>query len=185
VADLKFLQDYVGEVFGGELNHRDFDTLGSWSGYKTGGILKPSIQENQDNQKTSIIILDADQDFQQRREEVLHDFDKFGVPIELFLFPNNQAPGSLEDILSAIGVDQAVFNCFYAYEGCIAGRHLPVKKSRIFAYLDAMLPPGQKRDDKNDQIQEKNRNYRRADIWDLHHPYLSPLRDFFSQMSFN
>jgi hypothetical protein len=129
--------------------------------------------------------LDADQDFQQRREEVLHDFAEFGVPIELFLFPNNQAPGSLEDILSAIGVDQAVFNCFYAYEGCITGRNLPVKKSRIFAYLDAMLPPGQKKGDKNDQIQEKNRNYRRADIWDLHHPYLSPLRNFFSQRSFN
>lgn len=185
LADVKFLQDYIGEIFGEELTKNDFDTLGSWSGYKAGGSVKPSIQENRDDQKASILILDADHDFRQRQEEIVRDFSGFGIPVELFLFPNNQDSGALEDILSGIGVDRKVLDCFYAYENCITGKHLPVKKSRIYAYLDAMLPPGQKKGDKNDQMRENSRDYRRADIWDLHHAYLSPLKNFLSQNVFH
>jgi hypothetical protein len=48
-SDIKFLKDYVEEVFKVKLTDEDFDSLGSWSGYKTGGVLKKSFIENQEN----------------------------------------------------------------------------------------------------------------------------------------
>jgi hypothetical protein len=178
-ADVKFLKDYIEEVFTIPLSDNNFDTLGSWSGYKAGGNLKASIEQNhKDDHKITILILDADTDFNSRREEILHDFSEYEVPINLFLFPNNNLAGTLETILCEIAIERSIINCFENYESCIVGYEAPVTKSKVFAYLDALLPEKHKKNDRNDLIQDKNRNYRNATHWNLNHVYLLPLREF-------
>ena len=177
-ADVRFLQDAIKTMFDIILVDNDFDTLGSWSGYKAGGNIKTSIQENFDNSKTSILIIDADTDFSQRRAEVEDDFNHFGIPIKLFLFPDNKSNGALESLLIRIAVETKIVQCFEMYESCISEYQSPVLKSKVFAYLDALLPAGNKKGDKNDLIQEKNRNYRIPEFWDLHDESLQELRTF-------
>lgn len=181
-ADIKFLKDYIEEVFGISLNEEDFDSLLSWSGYKPDGKIKASIKENSiDNEKVSLLILDADNDFAQRQKEVLNDFAEFNIPISLFLFPNNISAGTLESIFCEIAVKRELIQCFEEYENCIAGHQTPVIKSKIFAYLDALLPSNNKKNDRNDLIQDQNRNYRNLEHWNLNHEYLKPLKNFLSQ----
>ena len=144
--------------------------------------LKASIEQNhKDDHKTTILILDADTDFNSRREEILNDFAGYEVPISLFLFPNNNSAGSLETILCEIAIEITIINCFENYEACIVGYEPPVTKSKVFAYLDALLPANRKKNDHNDLIQEKNRNYRVAAHWNLNHAHLQALREFLNQ----
>ena len=105
-ADIKFLKDYIEEVFDVSLADGDFDPLGSWSGYKAGGSIKASIKQNAEDNKTTILILDADNNFNERQQEVINDFEVNNIPIQLFLFPNNNSSGALETILSEIAVER-------------------------------------------------------------------------------
>lgn len=177
-ADIKFLKDYIKEVFNHDLEDGYFDPLGSWSGYKAGGQLNTSIQQNFDDGKKTILILDADNDFEKRKNEVLTDFMNYKIPINLFLFPNNIDNGNLETLLAQVAVERKLIDCFETYEKCITGYQLPANKSKIFAYLDALLPPKNKKNDKHDLIQEANRNYANKAHWDLNHDYLLPLNQF-------
>jgi hypothetical protein len=179
-ADIKFLKDYIEETFATSLSYEDFDSLGSWAGYKSGGDIKASIKQNKEDNKTTILILDADNDFAARQNEVINDFAKEQIPIQLFLFPNNKSIGSLESLLCEIAIVRNIIDCFEAYETCITGHQAPVLKSKVFAYLDALLPEKNKKTDKNDLIHEKNRNYRNKAHWNLNHIYLDPLKHFLS-----
>lgn len=180
-ADVKFLKDYVEAILGFPITYEDFDTLGSWSGYKTGGVLKKSFTENKENDNISIVILDADNNIKDRRNEVLKDFTEFNTAIELFLFPNNNDNGELENLLAHIAKERKLIECFESYEKCIEGYERPVNKSKIFAYLDALLPHNNKDNNKKDLIQEANRDYRNTDHWDLKHEYLNPLKEFLTK----
>jgi hypothetical protein len=177
-ADVKFLKDYIATIINKELLTSDFDVLGGWAGYKTGGSLNPAIQQNADNGNLSILILDADKDFKARFNEIRSDFDQYKVPIELFLFPNHAHLGNLETLLTEIAVDKKLIDCFLQYEKCIEGYNKPVNKSKIFAYLDALLPEKNKKGSKGDLIQEVNRDYKNKLHWDLSHKYLDPLKEF-------
>ena len=178
-ADIKFLKDYIEEILHVQLSDNDFDPLGSWSDYKAGGSLKASIKQNHyDDQKTTILILDADNDFEARREEILEDFGEFEVPVSLFLFPNNNSAGNIESLLATIGVDQKLMTCFLEYETCVRGYNKPLNHSRIYAYLDLLLDPNHLDENNKDLRREEYRNYRNAAHWNLNHAYLTPLREF-------
>jgi hypothetical protein len=177
-ADEKFLKDYIVEIFQLNLQDADFDTLTSWSGYKAGGSLSASIRQGFEDEKKIILILDADNNFAERKKEVLGDFAKFGIPVELFLFPNNANTGSIESLLCEIAVERKILKCFEDYEDCIKGYKSPVVKSKVFAYLDALLPSNQKKNDSKDLIQDKNRDYRNKTHWNLQHEYLNSLKGF-------
>ena len=165
INDAKFIQDFVKEHFGSELHIEEHILpLGSWSGYKQDRKLSASIQQNYDDGKTILIFLDADNDIELRRSQVLKDFKEFDIPVNLFLFPNNQNAGCLESALCEIAVDRGILKCFEGYEACIAGYNMPEIKAKVFAYLDALLPEKSKMNNSED----------------LHHEYLQPLRDFLS-----
>jgi hypothetical protein len=182
-ADIKFLQDYISAHFA-NLVPEDFSyPLNSWAGYKSDGQVIASIQENFEKGKETILILDADNNFAARRSEVLNDFQGFNIPVHLFLFPNNALSGSLETALCAVAVKRDILMCFEDYEDCIRDYESPVIKSKVFAYLDALLPSANKKNDKNDLIQDAKRNYKNAAHWNLHHKYLNPLRNFLQQFS--
>lgn len=179
-ADVKFLKDYIAAIFNKDLLDSDFGTLNGSSGYKAGGSLSPAIRENADNGNLSILILDADKEFDLRLAEVTKDFAQYKVPIQLFLFPNHSHPGNLETLLAEIATERKLIDCFIQYEKCIGGYQKPINKSKIFAYLDALLPEKNKKGSKGDLIQEINRDYKNKLHWDLSHKYLDPLKEFFA-----
>ena len=177
--DVRFIKDFVLERFAFELETNiHIEPIGSWSSYKKDGDLKTSIRLNHDSQKDTLLILDADNDFERRQKEVMDDFRNFNVPVLLFLSPNNRHTGNLETMLCEIAVDRKILSCFEEYEACIKGYEAPVLKSKVFAYLDAVLPERNKKGNKNDLIQPVNRDYRNPAHWNLHHEYLQPLHDF-------
>ena len=180
-ADIKFIQDYISEHFTDLLSEDFFYPLNSWAGYKSKGQAIASIQENFEKGKQTILILDADNDFAARQAEVLNDFYGYNIPIKLFLFPNNAHNGNLENLLTEIALDRTPINCFMNYEECVRAYNLPLEKSKIYAYLDAVLPPESKINRKNDLRTEENRDYRNAAHWNLHHEYLTPLHNFLQQ----
>lgn len=177
-ADVKFISDYISENFDVKLTVNDFDTLDSWSGYKAGGKIEDSIQQNHDNGKQTILILDADNDFARRQAEIIRDFQRYNIPVHLFLFPNNSSNGNLENLLTEIATDRKLIECFEGYETCIEGYQLPISKSKIYAYLDALLPAKNKKNNRKDLIEPENRNYRNLAHWNLHHEHLQPLHNF-------
>ncbi len=180
-ADVRFLRDFIWESFNAELSETlDFDTLGGYGGYKEDRILKQSIRQNHDNGNQTIIILDADNDFAQRVEEIKRDFIGFDIPINLFLFPDNKLAGNLEELLTVVAEERKLIECFLSYEECAKDYNVSLSKARIYAYLDTLLPAGDKIHRKNDLRVEENRNYRNPAHWNLHHEYLQPLHDFLS-----
>ena len=176
-GDVKFIADYVQEIFGINLDHGYFDTLGSWSGYKAGGDIEDSIQQSHDNSKQIILILDADNDIAKRQKEVKQDFISYNIPMHLFLFPDQNMNGNIEKILTEIAVDRKLMNCFLSYEDCVKDYNLPLEKSRIYSYLDSILPEDCKTK-KNDLRKEENRDYKNYKHWNLQHEYLQPFHDF-------
>jgi len=179
-GDVKFIKDYVKELHEVDLSDNCFDKLNSWSGYKRGGAIYPLISQSKNEGKQVILVLDADNDFAKRQREVLTDFESYNIPVKLFLFPNNNNAGNLEILLTEIAVERKLMQCFEAYEACITGYESPVIKSKVFAYLDALLPTKNKKNNKQDLIQEANRNYQNPAHWNLHHQYLQPFHDFLS-----
>jgi hypothetical protein len=176
-ADSKFLRDYIQAISQHTIVETDVVKLGSWNGYKKE---EPRLRQNWDMGIQNVLVLDADNDFTVRRTEVLTDFERFGIPVNLFLFPNNSSEGQLETLLCKIAVEEKILNCFDSYVSCIEGYESPVTKSKVFAYLDALLPAKHKKGDTNDLIQDRNRNYRNPDHWDLAHKDLKPLKTFLS-----
>jgi hypothetical protein len=177
-TDIKFLKDYIEEVFGESLSDSDFDPLGSWSGYKKGGSLINSIRQNNDDKKISILILDANSDFKSREREIIQDFKSYQIPVKLFLFPNHTSNGNLETLLTEIAVDRKIMECFLEYEKCVHGHPKPLNDSRIYSYLDMLLYPTAKDEKGKDLRKEEFRNYRNTDHWNLKHDFLSHLKNF-------
>ncbi len=178
-SDQKFLRDFILKRFGIELQAENFDPLGSWSGYKSENKLKASIRENSiDNNKTSLLILDGDTDWQARKLEIFNDFKSFGVDIELFLFPDNQSNGNLEDILAEIAVERKLIECFQNYEKCVDSYPKKLNHSRIYSYLDMILQDEYLDDNKRDLRREEFRDFCNENHWDLNHSCLNPLFNF-------
>jgi hypothetical protein len=181
-ADVKFLKDYIKSVFTYKIEDNSFDTLGSWSGYKKGGVLNTSIKQNFDDGNKTVLILDADKDYENRRNEVLSDFIYYNIPIELFLFPDNKQNGNLEYLLSQIATERKMMDCFLEYEKCVSGHSKPLNDARIYSYLDMLLYPNPFDTQKKDLRKEENRNYGNQNHWNLHHEALLSLKQFLSTL---
>lgn len=177
-AHQKFLIDFITERFSITLNADSFYRLDGWSGYKKGGVALPDYALKADDDFEIITMLDADISPKERRKEVLADFERLGIKSHLFLFPNDEAAGEIENVLVQIAVDRKLISCFERYEKCIEGYQKPVNKAKVYAYLDALLEPNKKKNNKKDFIEEGNRDYRNKVHWDLHHEYLNPLNEF-------
>jgi hypothetical protein len=181
-SDVKFLKDYLNSVF--NVNQADikFDTLGGWAGYKAGGKLKTEIQQRFDEGFPILLVLDADKNCAVRRQEILNDFQNYDIPINLFLFPDNHNVGNLEDLLAEIAVNRKIMDCFLEFEKCVNEYPKPLNDSRIYAYLDMLLFPDKYKNTRNEDLRhDEFRDYTNVAHWDLGHPYLNPLREFFQQ----
>jgi hypothetical protein len=174
-SDQKFITDYVYHLISVTLNKNDFILLNGISNLPK---LDNKFIENSDAGGVNLLIVDADGDFSARINEL--DSIKGGLRIEFdrFLLPNHRGSGNLETLLiDIINPDhRMIFDCFDKYQDCLSAKpvyHLPNDKSKIYAYLEALLPPN-----KIEFLKDTKRNYRNTDHWNLDDPYLNPLRSF-------
>lgn len=193
-ADKKFIRDYYHHLFQEKAPQYSINHTGDLKGEKTGGYKKLSdeinIREmriNEDQGGVNLVIFDADKDVEARRKELEAIKEQYNVNFELFLLPNNQNIGALEDLLENIinPNNRPIFDCWENYEKelvtlDIPGRTpppltTPAKKTKIYGYLEALL--GESNTQK-ELIKEVNRNYENTLHWSLDEEYLEPLKEF-------
>ncbi len=191
-ADVRFIENYYHHLFHekapkGSISHpgKDNDTGGYQKLRSEDSI--GSLRQNTDLGGINLVIFDADEDPENRRNELLAIKEEFGVEFELFLLPNNKDAGALEDMLEQIinPNNQPVMDCWQTYEGEL-GRvripsktpptlTIPAKKTKIYAYLETLL--GSTKTQKK-LIKDANRNYENTQRWNLDAEYLDPLKKF-------
>ena len=138
--------------------------------------IRQQIQRRYDQGRSVAVILDADSDVVQRRQDLAQTIRELSLPISRsFLLPDDHGPGSLETLLQELATDdhRAVHGCFEAYKDCLedlSPRYtLPDMKAKIFAYCDACPGVGPKNEE---------RNYGNAQVWNLRAPVVEPLKGF-------
>ncbi len=146
----------------------------------------------------TLIIFDADKDYESNKKEILKVVSKTKQTIseeQIFLFPNNQDDGDLETLLSEIANYKEFINCFESYLDCIKKKehYKPIKnirKSMWYAYLEVLgLENLTKIDifDNESKIKNKHEeNYRRLkEVIKFNSKSLIPLKNFLGQFAEN
>ena len=186
IADETFIRQYLYHLFGQKVPENFI--------LRTEGKdnLKSSVAINRMRSMTdqggiNLVIFDADDDCEARRASILEWKELNGLEFELFLLPNNQDKGELEDLLENIinPNNRPIMECWEHYEKelvtlDIPGRTpppltTPAKKTKIYGYLEALLGPSES--DKK-KIKEREREYHNPIHWNLDAEYLLPLKEF-------
>lgn len=185
-ADKKFMEDYYHHLFQFSAPKNSIIHTGGYKKLADEVILR-QMQMNTDQGGVNLVIFDADDDYKTRWEELSSLKEQYGVEFELFLFPNNQDAGALEDLLENIinSNNRPILDCWENYEEElrkleIPGRTpppltTPAKKTKIYGYLEALL--GESKKEKK-MIKEIERNYENPLHWDLDAEYLERLEEF-------
>ncbi|MBP6826134.1 MAG: hypothetical protein KA165_06225 [Saprospiraceae bacterium] len=174
------------------LQIRKGDGVSNFNSEEGWGKIQPSFEENNAIGTKNLIIADADEDFLARKKEIEKTVKAvdFNVESDLFLWPNHQAhaeKGDLERLLEQIihPDNKAIFECWRAYEECLNNAPgktytTPARKTKIYAYLEALL--GETKSEK-DKIKERERDYANVDHWQLDNTKepLKSLHEFLKQ----
>jgi hypothetical protein len=165
--------------------------------------IKNSLKTSVEAGSKVLIILDADgkkkDDTTEEKSEkvrirreivkntISNDITGFDFETQLYLWPNNQVPGTLEDLLETIinPDNQPILECWSSFEQCISSipeksLTLPANKTKIYAYLETLLGST---DSEKKKIKESNRDYTNTAHWNLDptHKNLQPLKTFLDQ----
>ena len=168
--DKNFLNDYLIFL---SLN-RDEISIIQIEGWTNLHRTKNQFKSNTDSGGINLIIFDADNDFNLRSTEILGKKIELDIEFELFLFPNNDSNGCLEDIYFTIlrEAHLPILNCFDGFCHCVNGHSthckIPDKKAKVFALLDVL----------NQETKVAKRNFLADEIWNLNHPRLNDLSEF-------
>ena len=186
LADARFFKQYISHVFNEEASDERIVVLKGWNNLKTeASVLR--MHSMSANGGVNLVLVDADKDFQARKAEIAQWQQANKVEFELFLLPNDQDTGALEDLLENIinPNNRPIFGCWENYEKelvtlDIPGRTpppltTPAKKTKIYGYLEALLSES---NTQKELIKEINRNYENTQHWDLDAEYLGPLKEF-------
>lgn len=185
-ADARFFKQYIHHLFGEEVADERIVPLKGWNNLKTEAFVL-RMRSMSANGGINLVFIDADKDFQNRKDEIEKWKQTNDVKFELFLLPNNKDKGALEDLLENIinPNNQPIFDCWEDYEKelvrlDIPGRTpppltTPAKKTKIYGYLEALL--GETKSQK-EMIKEANRDYKNKQHWNLDAEYLGALKEF-------
>lgn len=186
IADVAFIKQYIHHLWGVVVGENKIMSLDGWTNLK-GTTWQQRMRTNTANDVINIVILDADEDIDARRADILNWKQQNGLVFELFLLPNDKDAGALEDLLENIinPNSRPIFDCWEGYEKelvklDIPGRTpppltTPAKKTKIYGYLEALL--GESKSQK-ELIKEPNRDYENAQHWNLDAEYLGTLKEF-------
>jgi len=144
VADFKFIQDYIRHLFDVKLGE---DRIIQIKGCNKELLNKSafSFRENTDKGGTNLLIFDTDDNFEEKLKDIQTARTELGLEFEIFLFPNHQSTGDLEVLLYNIVSDkhEALVECWKQYENCLEKQAhpytLPARKTKVYAYLEALL----------------------------------------------
>ncbi|GAA9677834.1 hypothetical protein HpVH21_02430 [Helicobacter pylori] len=116
-------------------------------------IIEKILKNKHQTYKQVCIIFDADKKesqesdagFDNKLEHICEKLKEKGIDFpreQIFLFPNNQDDGDLEDLLLKIAKHKEFINCFESYLDCIKKKehYKPIKniiKNMLYAYLEA------------------------------------------------
>ena len=137
--------------------------------------------------EANLLFLDSDKDWQARQKEVDKINALFEIKFNYSLFPNLNENGDLETLLCKIinPANTTIFECWAAYEDCLRSKEnpkrtdkkftTPASKTKIYAYLEALLGESKKQ---KKLIKEAERNYRNENHWNLNSDDLNPLKEF-------
>lgn len=186
VADEHFFKQYIGHVFGENVSDERLVILQGWDNLKTEASAA-RMRSMTANGGVNLVIVDADKDFQARKDEIATWQQTNEVEFELFLMPNNHDTGALEDLLENIinPNNCPILDCWENYEEELVKLEIPgrtppplttpAKKTKIYGYLEALL--GESKSQK-ELIKEAKRNYEETLHWNLDADYLKPLKEF-------
>ena len=193
IADVRFFSQYIHHLFGIIVPEERIVKLDGWTNLK-GTTWLQRMKAITDKDGTNIVILDADNDIETRRSDVLAWKTENDLEFELFLLPNNKDAGALEDMLENIinPNNRPIMECWENYEKelvklDIPGRTpppltTPAKKTKIYGYLEALLLDERSQ---KELIKEKNRDYEETRHWNLDAEYLEPLKEFLKHLLYN
>ncbi|MFY7829645.1 MAG: DUF3226 domain-containing protein [Flectobacillus sp.] len=180
-ADAKFLHDLIFYWYGintsiGKQGNENSDILiigGKENLLKLWG----TIQRNSILDIYSIIIFDADIFVEESLK--LESFKK-QYPFQFFLLPDHHKNGDLESLLIQLihPNHQIILDCWDTYETCLSSNNqytLPARKTRIYAYMEALVGSSGKEKEK---IKEAKRDYLNSFHWNLDAEILKPLKTF-------
>ncbi|GAA9021360.1 hypothetical protein Taitung201_02390 [Helicobacter pylori] len=116
-------------------------------------IIEKILKNKHQTYKQVCIIFDADKKesqeidagFDNKLKHICKELKEKGIDFpreQIFLFPNNQVDGDLEDLLLEIAKHKEFINCFESYLDCIKKKehYKPIKnirKNMLYAYLEA------------------------------------------------
>lgn len=189
-ADIRFITQLLEFLFK--------DSINKSSIVKTSGcdsLISPKTEKTYLNQMRmtsanggiNLVIFDADDDFEKRKNALLHWKERHNVAFELFLFPNNNDIGELEDLLEQIinKENQLVMDCWTNYENSLKEVKLPwkqgepltipAKKTKIYAYLEVLLGASKSQ---KEMIKDPKREYTNKNHWNLKADALNALTGF-------
>ncbi len=142
--------------------------------------VQPQMKQSSNEGNRLGVILDANSNCQQCRNELTTIIGELGVRVEKnFLFPDDTRAGCLETLLEelAVKLHQDLYSCFDEYEACLrlrGGYQLPGDKARVYAYCNAL----------GIETCEKRRDYCSVKHWNLDNaPTLQPLKKFLRSLT--
>lgn len=187
VADATFFLQYINEVFGGGIvSKEDFIIVGGWNNISSNIIIN-QLRKNTAEGGLSIVLFDADANATERHNELEAVKTKYNIDFTVFLIPNDNDAGALEDLLERIinPENQCVIDCWHRYEADLARQiipwknppvpTIPAKKTMIYGYLEALLGTSHSQKEK---IKERNRDYGDENLWHMDADALEPLKAF-------
>lgn len=186
VADVRFISQYIHHLFDIIVPEERIVKLDGWTNLK-GTTWQQRMRAITDKGGTNIVIIDADNDIDAKRSDILAWKTENNLDFELFLLPNNKDAGALEDLLENIvnPNNRPILKCWENYEKelvklDIPGRTpppltTPAKKTKIYGYLEALLLDSKSQ---KELIKEKNRDYEETQHWNLDAEYMKGLKEF-------
>jgi hypothetical protein len=189
LADARFLKQYVKHVFGEDIDDERLVILKGWDNLRSEASVA-RMRSMSANGGVNLVIVDADKDLQARKNEIENWQQSNGVEFVLFLMPNNEDTGALEDLLENIinPNNSPIFDCWEHYEQELVQLEIPgrtppplttpAKKTKIYGYLEALLFETKSQ---KELIKEVNRNYENAQHWNLDAEYLGALKGFLKE----
>lgn len=191
VSDTRLIEQYCAVLKSdGQINadiEIEVHKVGGWNTIDSpsGEVYRNNMTRNSSGK--NFIIFDADADPVQRTKEILAWKQKYGIDFELFLFPNNSDPGTIETLLEGVinPANQCVIDCWHEYERNLEKQHVawktppqptcPSEKSKIYGYLEALV--GTTKTEKG-RIKDQNRDFTVSEHWDLNAKAIQPLKAF-------
>ena len=169
-SDSRFLRDCVQHWFNIDLDLvNNFEYIGGASELREMAIPIRRLQE-EDLIHEVLVIVDANGDVAKRKAEVERFQQESGLSFRFFLFPDNSTNGEVETLIEAVATQRKFIDCFNDYERCI-GKPLDLK-DKVFAYIAAASK-------NHDDAKDINRKFS-ADLFNLDHAALNPLKEFLS-----